>query len=94
MFRQVIGTAMWTVFAPPYACLVIGYLEETKLFPVLLPAHFDQDTCNKIIDHFYRFMDDGNTLLPAEVRFSLFLHLLNSMHPAIQWTIGHHQTYR
>jgi hypothetical protein len=88
MFRQVIGTAMGTIFAPPYACLVIGYLEETKLFPQLLPAHFDEDTCMKIIEHFFRFMDDGNTLLPVEVDYQLFLHLLNSMHPAIKWTIG------
>ena len=54
MFRQVIGTAMGTIFAPPYACLVIGYLEETKLYPKLLPEHFDPDVCLRIIEHFYR----------------------------------------
>ena len=88
MFRQIMGTAMGTVFAPPYACLVIGYLEETKLFPVLLPAHFDPETVQNIIDHFYRFMDDGTTLFPANVDQDLFLKLLNSMHPAIRYTVA------
>ena len=31
MFNQIIGTAMRTKCAPPYACLTIGYQEETKL---------------------------------------------------------------
>ena len=37
MFLQLLGTAMGTKFAPPYACLSVGYLEETILFPRLLP---------------------------------------------------------
>ena len=36
MFRQISGTAMGTKFAPPYACLTMGYLEETMLFPITL----------------------------------------------------------
>ena len=88
LFRQIIGTAMGTIFAPPYACLVIGYLEETKLYPQLLPSKFDEITCKKIIEHFYRFMDDGHSLLPEEVDQDVFLHLLNSMHYAIRYTIG------
>ena len=88
MFRQVIGTAMGTIFAPPYACLVIGYLEETKLFPRLLPSKFSPETCQKIIEFFYRFMDDGTTLLPIEVDLQVFLSLLNSMHPSIKYTIS------
>ena len=87
MFRQVIGTAMGTIFAPPYACLVIGYLEETKLFPHLLPSRFSPEICEKIIEFFYRFMDDGTTLLPIEVDLEVFLSLLNSMHPAIKYTV-------
>ena len=87
MYRQAIGTAMGAIFAPPYACLVIGYLEETKLYPKLLPEHFDPDICLRIIEHFYRFMDDGTTLFPAGIDQSLFLYLLNSMHPAIKYTV-------
>ena len=32
MYNQFSQTAMGTKFAPPYACLTIGYQEETKLF--------------------------------------------------------------
>ena len=37
MFLQLVGTAMGTKFAPPYACLSVGYLEETisKLITVI-----------------------------------------------------------
>ena len=35
MYLQLIGTAMGTDFAPNYACLTIGFLEETKLYPQL-----------------------------------------------------------
>ena len=40
MFLQLVGTAMGTKFAPPYACLSVGYLEEIILFPRLLPLHY------------------------------------------------------
>ena len=89
MYRQIVGTAMGTVFAPPYACLVIGYLEETRLFPILLPAHFDPETCERIIENFFRFMDDGEIIFPADVDQDLFLNLLNSMDPtgSIRYTV-------
>ncbi len=87
MYHQIIGTSMGTIFAPPYSCLTVGYLEETKLYPVILPSKFSNTICERIIEHFYRFMDDGTTLLPAEIEHELFLQLLNSMHPAIQYTI-------
>ena len=35
MFLQLVSTAMGTNFDPPYACLSVGYLEETILFPRL-----------------------------------------------------------
>ena len=40
MFNQIIGIAMGTKCAPPYACLAIGYQEETKLFMQELPKYF------------------------------------------------------
>ena len=86
-YHQLIGTAMGSIFAPPYSQLTIGFLEETKLFPVLLPSRFDAETCAKIIDYFFRFMDDGTTLFPSDVDEEVFLDLLNSMHPSIQYTI-------
>ena len=87
MYHQVIGTAMGSIFAPPYVKLTIGYLEETKLFPVLLPSKFDMETCKRIIEYFFRFMDDGTTLFPDNVDEEVFLELLNNMHPAIQYTL-------
>ena len=40
MFNHVFGTAIVTKCAPPYACLTIGYQEETKLFTQELPNTF------------------------------------------------------
>ena len=87
MYHQVIGTAMGSIFAPPYAQLTIGFLEETRLYPLLLPSKFDLETCKRIIEFFYRFMDDGTTLFPGDIDEEIFLQLLNSMHPAIQYTL-------
>ena len=46
MFLQL--TAMGTTFAPPYACLNVGYLEEAILFSRLLPLHFTLTECKLI----------------------------------------------
>ena len=78
---------MGSNFAPPYSQLTIGFLEETKLYPILLPSKFDTETCARIIEFFFRFMDDGTTLFPGEINVEVFLSLLNSMHPAIQYTM-------
>ena len=87
MFTQLIGTAMGHVFAPQYACLVIGYLEEEKLFKQVLPMHFTPSDV-KLIEEFYsRFMDDGFTLLPKSVDPQKFLECLNSLHPSIRFTL-------
>ena len=34
---------MGTKWAPPYACLVVGYKEETKLFRIELPKFFSTE---------------------------------------------------
>ena len=86
MWHQLIGSAMGTIFAPPYACLTMGFLEETKLYPTL-PLYFDLETCNRIIEHFFRYMDDGISPLPIEVDINVFLWLLNQLHPRIVFTI-------
>ena len=87
MFTQLIGTAMGHVFAPQFACLVIGYLEEEKLFKDVLPRYFSP-TEVKLIEEFYsRFMDDGFTLLPSSVDPNVFLECLNSLHPSIRFTL-------
>ena len=48
LHKQIKGTAMGTKFAPSYACLTIGFLEETKLFPIILPKYFNHETCEYI----------------------------------------------
>ena len=87
VWHQCVGTAMGKAFAPPYACLTMGYLEETKLFPCLLPANFDEETTSLIIEFFYRYIDDNFNFLPKMVQPDFFLGLLNSMNSAIQYTM-------
>ena len=87
MYRQLIGTAMGHVFAPQYACLVIGYLEEEKLFSDVLPKHFSPSDVEAIKEFYRRYMDDGFTLLPSTVDPNKFLKCLNSLHPSIRFTL-------
>ena len=88
IWHQLVGTAMGKSFAPPYACLTMGYLEETRLFPVLLPAHFDPDTTSLIIEFFFRFIDDGFNFLPFTVIPSVFLEVMNQLHEALEYTMS------
>ena len=34
--------SLGTKYAPPYACLTVGYLEETKLFTNELPKYYNE----------------------------------------------------
>ena len=46
-------------FAPLYACVSVGYLEEIIFFPRLLPLHFTL-TDSKLTEEIFKcFMDDG-----------------------------------
>ena len=86
-YNQTEGTAMGTKAAPPYACLVIAYLEETKLFPTLLPIYFTPEQCKWIENHYKRYMDDGFIPLLKSIDIQLFLKCLNSMHNNINLTV-------
>ena len=88
MWHQRCGTAMGKSFAPHYACLTMGYLEETILIPTLLPQHFDLDTQELIIKAFMRYIDDGIMVLPRSIPTSTFLEVLNRMDPSIQYTVS------
>ena len=57
--HQEIGTAMGAVFAPPYACLAISYLEETKLERTVLPLYFSAEDVALIMYLLLRYIDDG-----------------------------------
>ena len=55
MYNQRVGTAMGYIFAPPYACLVIGYLEEDKLFKDELYRHFEAQDIEIIQSQYKRY---------------------------------------
>ena len=78
---------MGTIVAPPYACLVIRYLEEVILFPRELPKHFPPHICKIIESFFKRFMDDGFTPLPTEIDIELFKSCLNNLNDHIKFTV-------
>ena len=86
-YHQDIGTAMGTVFAPPYACLSIGYLEETKLERTLLPQHFSLDDVAFILFLLLRYIDDGFIPWPKRLNKDNFVNALNNLHPNIKFTI-------
>ena len=94
--HQEIGTAMGTVFAPPYACLSIGYLEETKLEPTVLPQYFSPEDVALIMYLLLRYIDDGFTPWPKRLNKDNFITALNSLHPQIKFTIeeGKYETER
>ena len=72
-------------FAQPYACLTMGYLEETILFPRLIPSKFDITTTKLITNFFFRFIDDGIMLIPKNISPVVILEILNSMNSFIQY---------
>ena len=85
-FHQLTGTAMGATFASFYACLAVGFLEETKLFPNL--ETITTREIRAIIEEMLRrFMDDGQIFLPVTIPKEVFLNYLNNMHPNIQFTL-------
>ena len=78
---------MGTKFAPPYACLSVGYLEETILFPRLLPLYFTLTGCKLIEETFKRFMDDGFALSPKNANIDIFREILNELHLSLKFTV-------
>ena len=86
MFLQLVGTAMGTKFAPPYASLSVGYLEETVLFSRLLSLHFTLTECKLIEEIFKLFMDDGFVLLPENSNIDIFRELLSDLHLSLKFT--------
>ena len=77
---------MGTTFAPPYACLAIGFLEETKLYPSL-QTNFSSDLAIIITNGFLRFMDDGFIPWPNNADIDIFKTLLNDIDTRIGFTL-------
>jgi hypothetical protein len=86
MWHQLFGTAIGTIFAPPYACLTMGYLEITKLYPQLALI-FSIEVCRQIEEAYKRYMDDGITALPVDVGIDVFQGVLNNRHPGLVFTV-------
>ena len=78
---------MGTKFAPSYACLTVGFLEEAKLFAIILPKYFNHETCKYIEDNYYRYMDDGFIVLPKDLNPNLLKDALNSLNDSIKFTM-------
>ena len=86
IWHQRTGAPMGKSFVSPYACLTVGYLEETILFPILLPRYFEKTIVDQIIEFFYRYIDNNCAVFPASVTAGLFLQILNKMDTTIQYT--------
>ena len=71
--------------SPDYACLSIGFLAETKLYPEL-PLHFNPIKCKNIEDNFLQYIDDGFILLLNSINMLVFQTILNDLHPSINFT--------
>ena len=76
--------SLGTKYAPPYACLTVGYLEETKLFTYELPQYFNESECELIMELLKRYMDDGFIFWPLKLNFENFKTCLNNMDPSIK----------
>ena len=87
MFLQLVGTAMGTKFAPPYACLSVGYLEETILFSCLLLLHFTLTECKSIEEIFKRFRMMVLFYGQKNANIDVFRELLNELHPSLKFTV-------
>ena len=86
MYHQEKGTAMGGPFAPFYACLTVGYLEENILFSQLRNIFTDHDAL--IIEETYkRFMDDGIIFLPDHICKDEFLKIMNALDENIIFTL-------
>ena len=78
---------MGTVFAPPYACLTVGFLEETKLERTVLPRYFSPNDYTLILKLLLRYIDDGYITWPRRLNLDSFIEAINSLHPSIKFTI-------
>ena len=77
IYLQIMGTAMGTKVAPPYAALFLGLLEETHIF----------EKYPNLITIFLRFLDDIFFIWNhGEEKLHSFFKYLNSIHPTIKFT--------
>ena len=85
-FKQLNGTATGIKPAPPYANLVMGYLEIQLYYKLI--AKSGQQVATYFWNHYRRYLDDGQIMWDSRIGdFSeVFFQLLNDMHPQINFT--------
>ena len=81
------GTTAGTKFAPPYANLSVGFLEETVLFPVEVLKYFSHDNCQLTEELFKRYMDDGFLPWHSTLDLNALKNVLNNLHPTVKFTV-------
>ena len=85
-YKQTKGTAMGTKFAPVYATLTVGYLEQ-KLYTEIETA-FGSEFGTYFIQNWKRFLDDCFVPWTKSVEDLNQLHtILNSMHTDLKFTL-------
>lgn len=85
-YHQISGTAMGTIFAPTYASLTMGYF-ELKLYNIC-ELKWGTNFSESLKENWRRFLDDCETNLDKTiVTPEVLLETLNSLHPAIQFTM-------
>ena len=89
-YKQEKGTAMGTKFAPVYATLTIGYLEE-KLYTII-ETNYDTEFQRYLKKYWKRFLDD--CFVPwtkSEEELIKFHSVLNNLHNDIRFTLEYDQ---
>lgn len=84
-YIQIKGTAMGTKFAPTYATLVMGYLEQ-KLYQNI-EEKYGIDIARYIETSWFRFLDDCFIIWTESADLlEEFTTILNNLHPSIKFT--------
>ena len=84
-YKQANGTATGIKPAPPYANLVMGYLEIELFYK--LELNLGQKVAKYFWHQYRRFLDDGQIMWDTRLGdFLEVFNLLNSMHPSIKFT--------
>ena len=79
-------------FAPPYVCLTVCYLEETKLFVNKSPKFFSETECKLIMKLLKRYMNYGFVFSLLKLNFQYFKSCLDNMLPSFKFRIEKPET--
>ena len=87
-YNQIKGTALGSIFAPPYATLSMGYF-EIKLYDVCT-FKYGKLLAEYIKENWKRFLDDCYSVLrSSQISPEELLLTLNSINPSIQFTMDY-----